>query len=327
MAEMSAPDLKERAVARLLAAGVRPEDAESVVDHMITADLWGRRSHGLSVRFGYVLRQVRDGAGAARPEISSDEGHRVRVDGHNGLGYAAARFCTEVLIERAKEHGLAAVALMNARHTGMIGYYTDMAARAGIVAMAFANCCPLMAPHGGTRRLLGTNPISFGFPADPRPVLVDMATSAISMGDVIERISTGEELAEGCALDEEGRPTRDPAAARAGALLPFGGHRGGALAVAVQLLAGAFTGSTPIPPPGKDYGLLLLGFSRGVFAGDANYDAAVNEFAAQYAAVPSRGDYEVRLPGSARYTCAQGRDRAVLSVSDEVMEMLRGSEG
>jgi L-2-hydroxycarboxylate dehydrogenase (NAD+) len=209
----------------------------------------------------------------------------------------------------------------------MIGYYTNRAARAGIVAMAFGNCGPLMAPYGGTRRLLGTNPISFAFPAAPHPILVDLATSAVSVGEVLERMGAGEKLPEGRALDEDGRPTRDPAAARAGALLPFGAHRGGALAVAVQLLAGAFTGSAPIPPQGRDYGLLLVGFGRGMFAGDAGYDAAVNEFVAQYTSVPSRAGCEVRLPGSRRYARPEDGERATLTVSDELMDMLGGRGG
>jgi len=322
MPELDVADLRRRAVARLCREGVKEHDARVVVEHMLTADLWGRSSHGLSVRFEHVLRQARDGAPGRRPEVVHDGGHVVAVDGHNGFGYLAAHFATRLLIDRALEHGLAAVALRNSLHTGMLGYYADMVARADVVGMAFGNCCPLMAPYGGKRRLLGTNPLAFGFPAEPAPVIVDMATARLAYGEVMERQRAGEPLPAGCALDGEGNPTRDPAAARAGALLPFGRHKGGALAVAVQLLAGAFTGATPVPPPGREYGLLLVGFSKGLFAGTEGYDEGVRLFAEQYLSVPARRGYEVRLPGARRYATMWQRSGGKVRVTDGLLELL-----
>ena len=247
--------LRERAVARLREAGVGDEAAGIVVDHMLTAELWGRSSHGLSLRFGAVLGLAEGGAGDTPPEVVRDGGHFLLVSGRNGFGYLAGHFCAQLLIERTARRELAAVALKEARHTGMLGYYVNMAARAGVVAMAFGDCCPLMAPAGGSRALLGTNPLAFAFPAEPDPIVVDMGTSALTYGDLMAADRAGEPIPPDCALDAEGDPTRDPAAARKGALLPLGGHKGGALAVAVQLLAGALTGAPAVPPPGRDYGL------------------------------------------------------------------------
>jgi L-2-hydroxycarboxylate dehydrogenase (NAD+) len=274
------------------------------------------------VRFEYALHQAEAGAGRTAPELVLDRGHLAVVSGHNGFGYLAGHFATRLLIERAREHAIAAVALKAARHTGMLGYYVDMAARAGVVAMAFGHCCPLMAPAGGSRRLLGTNPVAFGFPAEPDPIVVDMATSAISYGDVLERQRAGELLPADCALDSEGNPTRDPAAALEGALLPFGGHRGGALAVAIQLLAGALAGAAPVPPAGQDYGLLLVGFSRGAFAGADSYDAAVRAFTEAYLSVPPLPGQEVRLPGARRYRNWRERSAGCIAISDKLAVIL-----
>lgn len=323
MPQVNIEELRTRAVGKLEDAGVDSETAGMLVDHMLTADLWGRHSHGLSVRLHTMLKQARVVTEEDRIEVVEDGGHRVVVEGHDGFGYVAGRECTEILIERARELGLACVGLRNTRHTGMIGYYMDMAVQAGIVAMGFANCNALMAPWGGTERLLGTNPVAFGFPAQPDPIIVDMATSAVAFGEVIERERRGEDLPEGCALDEHGAPTRDPSEARTGAVLPFGEHRGGALAVAVQLLSGVLTGSPPIPRGGKGYGLLLVGLERGVFAGPEGYDAAVERFVEAYLDVPEREGMDVRLPGSRRYANRRAcEESGTVEVSAEIAEML-----
>ena len=323
MPQVNAEHLRNSAVRKLKDAGVEGETAEILVDHMLTADLWGRHSHGLSVRLHTMLKQARVVNRNNRAEIFDDGGHHVLVDGNEGFGYVAGRECTRILMRRTQEYGLACVALRNTRHTGMIGYYMDMAVREGIVAMGFANCNALMAPWGGTRRLLGTNPIALGFPAEPDPIIVDMATSAVAFGEVIERERRGEQLPEGSAVDPEGRPTTDPSEARTGAVLPFGQHRGGALAVAVQLLAGALTGSPPIPRGGKGYGLLLVGLKRGVFCGTEKYDAAVQEFIDAYLEVPERPGHEVRLPGSRRYrNYRTGEATGTVQVSEELVELL-----
>ena len=322
MPEVEVSLLRERAVERLRRAGVADEAAGIVVDHMLTADLWGRSSHGLSLRFGAVLRLAEDGAGETPPQIVSDCGHLLSVSGRNGFGYLAGHFCTQLLIERTAQHKLATVALKEARHTGMLGYYVNMAARAGVVAMAFGDCCPLMAPAGGSRALLGTNPLAFGFPADPDPIVVDMGTSAVTYGDLMTAKRAGERIPPDCAIDAEGNPTRDPTAAMDGALLALGGHKGGALAVAVQLLAGALTGAPAVPPRGRDHGLLLVGLSRGAFAGESGYDEAVQEFTEQYLAVPPRPGHEVRLPGSRRHENARRKAQGSLEISDALAETL-----
>ena len=322
MVRIQVSQLRESAVSRLKRAGIGSEDAEVLVDHMLTADLWGRGSHGLSVRFPAILRQARLGNADRRPELVEETGGRVLVEGYNGFGYVGGRFCARTLIERCNRQGSACVALRNTRHTGMLGYYVDMAAREGVVALAFGNCSALMAPFGGKEALLGTNPIAFGFPAEPNPIVVDMATSALAYGEVMEREREGEPLPPDCALDKAGEPTREPAGAREGALLPFGGHRGGALAVAIQLIAGALTGSPALPEQGKGYGLFLQGYERGAFTGPKAYDRALEEFAEAYLAVEPREDSELRLPGSQRYeNLRRSRERGV-EVTRELLELL-----
>ncbi|MGQ9660860.1 MAG: Ldh family oxidoreductase [Kiritimatiellia bacterium] len=321
MIRVPIPELRERAVKVLISAGARRTDAEVAVDHMIAADQWGRASHGLSLRFKYVLRQIADGAGSAAVEVVKDAGYHVLLDGHNSLGSPAGCFAISMLIERSKIHGLACVALRNTRHAGMLGYYTERGARAGILTIGFANCYPLVAPHGGARPLLGTNPISIAFPAAPDPIVVDMATSAITMGELAAREASGQELPPNTAIDRSGKPTVNPVEARSGALLPFGGHKGAALALSIQLLAGAFTGSPPVPPFARDYGLLFLGFKKDLFQPAEQYDAAVAQFLQAYLSVPPLPNQEVRLPGSRRYANLRSRQDDCLEISEELAQL------
>ena len=322
MCRMDVQTLADTAVQRLVDAGVGRDTAQAAVDHMITADLWGLTGHGLSVRFGTILRLAEEGIGREPVEMVSDRGTSVLVDAHDGFGYAAGAFCTDLMIERVRKHGLCSVALRNTRHTGMLGYYSDRGARAEVVTLGFAHCRAMVAPFGGKTALLGTNPLTFGFPAQPHPILVDTGTSAVSNGTVQVHRGEGRNLPEGCALDKEGRSTVDPNAVAGGCLLPFGGHRGGALSVAVQLLASALTGASVFPPSSRDYGLLLVGFGKGLFAGDGEYDRAVQEFIDRYREVPAREGYAVRLPGSRRYSSEKEKRAARIEVPDQLAEML-----
>lgn len=315
--------LKKQSIERLCEAGVSKDQAEILVDHMLTADLWGRGSHGLSVRFCTMYSHATEGAGEQPCDIVQDSGHHVVVDGNGGFGYVAGRHAAEILTKRAQEHGVACVALRNTIHTGMIGYYGNLLAENDIVSILAADCLPLMAPCGGTEALLGTNPVCFGFPTEDDPILVDMATSALSYGKVIEHDEEGEPLPDDVALDANGKPTHSASEARDGVLLPFGGHRGGALAVAVQLLAGALTGADPVPEEGDGYGLLMVGLQKGVFAGNVGYGEAVAEFARRYENVPNRDGAEVRLPGKRRYQNQRAnREAGEIEISDELADML-----
>lgn len=315
--------VRQRSVKCLEDVGVKAEQAELLVDHMLTADLWGRSSHGLSVRFEAMHDHAVEEGGGQPIDIVKDAGHHVVLDANGGFGYVAGRRTAEMLAKRTAEHGVACAVLRNSIHTGMLGYYGNFLAQKNIVSIIAADCLPLMAPCGGAEALLGTNPICFGFPADDDPILVDMATSGVSYGKVTELDEAGEELSEGVALDDKGCPTRDPGKARDGALLPFGGHRGGALAVAVQLLAGVLTGAEPVPDDGDGYGLLMVGFQKGVFAEDEVYDSSVREFIARYRAVPERTDGEVRLPGRRRYhNQRETLKRGVVEISDDLASLL-----
>ncbi len=318
--------LYERTVELLTAEGLESRDAQAVADHLVSAELWQRPTHGVSVRLPKILDEVRNGLGTRRPEVAADNGSAVVIDGHDGFGFVSGARAAELLIERARRHRIAAVAVRNSGHTGLMAYYLRIVARGEVAGIAFAHCMPLMAPHNASTAFFGTNPVGFGFPADPDPVIVDFATSKLTYGEVARCAQRGEALQEGCAVDGEGNPTTEPEAARQGALLPFGGHKGSALALAVQLLAGPLIGALPVPEPRVGYGLLLLGIAHDAFQSTAQYYGAADELLQAYQAVATQDGRGPHVPGQ-RFTRTLDTDPGTeLDITPETARLL-GVEG
>ena len=145
-------------------------------------------------------------------------------------------------MDRANEHGIGCVGVHDSNHLGMPGCYTDELRRAGYVGIGMTNTEPAMPPHGGREPIFGTNSIAIGLPTNP-PFNLDMSTAAIARGTVEHRRAAGEPLSEGVALDADGEPTTDPAAALDGTIRPFGGTKGSGLAIAVEVVASGLVGA------------------------------------------------------------------------------------
>jgi ureidoglycolate dehydrogenase (NAD+) len=225
--------------------GALGEEAELVAEALVRADLRGVHSHGV-VRTGVYLDRLQ--AGSIRPgatlEVLRDWGAAVWCDAGAGFGIVAACRAMDLAVERARRHGVGVVAVRNSNHCGMLAYYVLRAVSRGAVGVALSNADAQVAPYGARARYLGTNPLSVGIPAgEEPPVVLDMATSEVAHGRVRAAALRGERIPPTWALGPDGRPTTDPAEALRGALLPFGGPKGSALAVAVDLLAGVLAGA------------------------------------------------------------------------------------
>jgi delta1-piperideine-2-carboxylate reductase len=184
----------------------------------------------------------------------------------------------------------------NTWYTGMLSYYSEMAAARELVSIIASNASPWVAPYGATEGRLGTNPICFGFPSAQEPFIVDIGTSATTHAEVTLAGRFGQQLPENVAFDCNGAPTRDPAAALAGALASWGGHRGSGIAIAVQLM-GILAGSPPVPPELADFGYLIVTMRPDLLGDDATFRQNVLAFAdAVRSARPVAGSGPVRMP-------------------------------
>lgn len=221
------------------AAGLSTQAARRVADALIEADLSGRGSHGVLQADRYLARLMAGAmATAEKPRIVSESGGAVVLDAGGMEGHLAAAEAIAIGIAKARENGVAAVAVRNAQHMGVAGRYVRIAAEAGCAAIAMGNVKPVMPAPGGVERLVGTNPLAIGIPTTGTPIVLDMATSAGTYGSIRQAHAAGRAIPEGWAVDAEGKPTTDPAAAMAGMLLPLGGAKGFALSFAIDLMAG-----------------------------------------------------------------------------------------
>lgn len=245
-----AADKLERAVGAVLrAAGSARGEADLVARHLVGANLCGHDSHGVGLLRGYLAAIARgDLRLNQRLSVARDAGSLLVLDGGNGAGAAMGHAAMEMGIARAGRDGFALVALRDSHHIGRIGAWAEQCAAAGLVSIHFVNvpAHAAVAPFGGTRARLGTNPFAAGFPRQGAPpIVVDFATSRWAVGKVQVARRKGAAVPPGILLDASGNETADPAALYGpppGALLPFGEHKGFGLALACELLAGAVTG-------------------------------------------------------------------------------------
>ncbi len=230
----------------LLACGARADNARATAKALLRAEADGQAGHGLS-RVPSYAAQVKSGKvkGEASPQLHQAAEALVRVDAGFGFAYPAVDLAIDALAALTPRTGIAAAAIYRSHHFGQAGAHAERLAERGLVALLFGNSPKGIAFWGGSKPMLGTNPIAFAAPmAAGQPALViDLALSKVARGKIMAAGKRGDSIPEGWALDESGQPTTDPAAALKGSMLPIGDAKGAALAIMVELLAAALTGS------------------------------------------------------------------------------------
>jgi LDH2 family malate/lactate/ureidoglycolate dehydrogenase len=228
-----ARDLTRRA---LVGAGYSVEEAKIIQSQLVTNALDGYGPAGLNRALAIIMEpRAREPRRAIR--IVHETPNSALLDGGNNVGYLACWRASEVALEKARATGFAVVGVNNCPFSGRNAHYVEPLARAGFVALHTTSGMPHVLPLGGRKAVMGTNPICFAFPTKGRdPIIVDMSTSAIMWGDVLLHARTGEPLPEGVGFDSDGNPTTDASKAAKGGVAPFGGHKGYALSLVVQIL-------------------------------------------------------------------------------------------
>ena len=272
---ISIADARRLAETFLVESGISSTDAVVIADILLEAELRGRKTHGF-IRLPGIKSRYEQGE-RTDIQIDKEEGQCVRINGGNQPGYLVAYRAMEIAIERAKQTGASIVGVYNTSHCGMAGYYVDMARKADIIGLLFADCLPRITPEGGTEAILGTNPLAVGIPSNTVPLLFDMSTAAITNGDLLVAMREGAEIAEGIAFNPDGEATTDADAALKGSVRPFGGHKGFGLALIIQILAGALVNAATIPPPGANYGLLIVALNPTSFVPLAQFKTEVDK--------------------------------------------------
>jgi LDH2 family malate/lactate/ureidoglycolate dehydrogenase len=277
--------------------GYDAEEAGIIADHVIDAALCGYEYSGLA-----KLLNIPEHSRFRLPRRPMRIVHETPVsalyDGGNNVGMVAMYHAANAAIAKAAAHGIAVIGVTDSWMSGRSAYFVEMIAKADLVAIHTASSGGAVAPYGGTRPVLGTNPIAFAIPGAPDaggPLVLDMGTSAFMATELQLRARLGRELPEGVAIDRDGRPTRDANEARQGALLPFGGHKGFGLGLIVQafgLLGGAAL------PPGNDDGYVFIAFRPDLLVPLDDLKRELGALIARVKRIPTQpGFAEIRIPG------------------------------
>ena len=237
--------LRELGMGVFVRAGVPADAAATIVEALTSAELDGIPSHGFS-RIPFYADQALSGKVDAKaiPVVRRTAPASVLVDAANGFAFPAIRAGLDSAIPLARRNGVAVLGVTRSHHCGVVGLYAERIAESGLLSLIFSNTPAAMAPWNGSAASFGTNPLAFGCPREGhRPLVIDMSLSKVARGKIMGAKQRGEAIPEGWALDADGRPTTDPAAALGGSMLPVGDAKGAALALMVEILAATLTGS------------------------------------------------------------------------------------
>ena len=244
---ISLDDVETIALEALVRAGTEDTAARSLARAVRAAEHDGMPSHGfLYVPLYYV--QVRCGKvdGTAVPVVLANKGAAVVVDAATGFAHFAIDIGFERLVPAAHKLGCAALTIRNSYNCGALGYHVERLAAAGLLGIGFTNAPASIAPWGGTKAVIGTNPFALGVPGvEEQPAFViDQSASVVAKSEIMKRARDGDAIPEGWALDESGQSTEDPAAALKGTMLPSGGYKGFSAGLLVEVMAAALTGAS-----------------------------------------------------------------------------------
>ena len=323
-------DLLARVQAIFLRAGMNEVQAAALARVITAGERDACKSHGI-YRIEGALRTLKAGKvrGDAIPRLELGEGSAiVRVDAQGGFANPAFELGLPVLAERARALGLAALVINDCTHFSALWPEVEAVTAHGLAAMVMCPSYATVAPTGGIRPLLGTNPFAFGWPRQGRaPYVFDFATSVAARGEIELHRRAGKPLPEGWALDAQGQPTTDPEAALAGAMLPFGGHKGSAIGTMIELLAAVmigdltspevldFLGTTTLAP---FHGELILALSPEKFAAGRPGDPFARA-EMLFDAIKGQG---ARLPSERRFAARETAEAEGVSLTEAEVAQL-----
>ncbi|WP_350333508.1 Ldh family oxidoreductase [Coralliovum pocilloporae] len=326
--KMSLEEAHQLATTILQKYGCDDENAKAVADTVIAAERDHAHSHGLFRIPGYV-NVLKSGLvdGKARPTVRKLSPGVVQVNGHNCFAPLAQTAGKDALVEAARANGIAALALVGVHHFSALWRETEIIAEEGLACFAFTAYTPAVAPAGGNKPFFGTNPMSFAWPRSGQPPMVfDQASAAMARGDVQIAARDGKTVPLGTGITADGQPTTDPNEVLKGSMLTFGGYKGSAIALMIELLVGPLIGEAASfeagarhngdagPPQG---GELMLALDPARF-GDP--DGWADHAEAVFAELLSQDG--VRLPGSRRQSYRAVTPTEGIEVADPLMDSL-----
>jgi LDH2 family malate/lactate/ureidoglycolate dehydrogenase len=300
--------------------GYSSKEQTIIANHLLDAALCGYEYSGLP--------KILDLAGHPKAKLPKTPPRSVHetpvsalIDGGNTVGMVAVDLATDDVISRALKHGFAVVGVFNSWMTGRSAYFVERIARAGLIGIHTVSSFRIVAPPGAAQAAIGTNPVAFGFPTEADPLVIDLGTSAFMMSELALVERRGGLLPEGVAIDAEGKPTRDPVAAKRGAVTHFAGYRGFAIGLAMQAF-GVMAGAGMSPD--KDYGYLLIAMQPDLLLPLGDYRRELSATLERIRSTPkAEGVKEIRLPSERAFRERRRRMQDGIEIDRRIWQMLQ----
>jgi (2R)-3-sulfolactate dehydrogenase (NADP+) len=312
----------------LTGAGTLPRNASYFTDAILDTELSGLEGHGF-FWLQYYCEHVRSGKvdGKAMPSVKMVSPVAFRISANGGFAHPAIEAGFKKLIPAARKHGIAAMAVHQSYNAATLGYHTGVLAKVGLVAFGFTNSVPAIAPVGGSRPVIGTNPMSFAVPGKRGKIafLIDQSSSAVAWTAVKRAADEGRAIPLGWALDADGKATTDPVKGLSGSMAPAGGHKGFGQGLIVEAMCAAMTGSALGPQMGSfvendgkpiGNGQFFIAFDPAKFSGGA-FDKQMK--ALMKSIISQKG---ARLPNSRREANIKRLKRDGLPIDGELLVRL-----
>jgi L-2-hydroxycarboxylate dehydrogenase (NAD+) len=333
---VSAEALREFAAAIFARLGLPGPDAAIVADCLVLANLRGLDSHGVA-RIPIYAKRLRLGLVNPTPRLACAQvaPSAAELDGDDGMGMVVGTEAMARAIALAREAGVGLVGVRRSTHFGMAAYYVLQAIAADQIGFTFTNSSPGMAPFGGTKPILGVNPLAVGVPAGRRPAYVlDMAMSVIARGKMRLAAAHGEAIPDGLGVDAQGRPTTNGMAVfGGGAVNPFGGPKGSGLAIWMEIMGGVFAGAAfagEMKSLYEDFsgpqriGHVFMAIRPDLFMPMADFKTRMDTMIERFKdSQPAEGVDEVLMPGEPEERHESERRRTGLPLTAEVLATLR----
>lgn len=312
------------------AHGMSRERARFISETLVEANLTGHDSHGISYFLTYSDRIKKGYIDVnAEPTIAKETNSTALIDGHFAPGQITARYVMELAVQKAKKQRVSAVGAYDCNHIGRVGYYTDWAARQGVVAMMFVNVgSPSVTVYNGLGRIFGTNPFSAAVPTgESNPFLLDYATSVVANGKVSLARAKGERIPTHWAREKDGSVTDDPWALRRGGwLLPFGDHKGYCLQLLMEILGAVLTGSRTGPDPEQEppstNGVLAIALDPDAFVGLDTFKKGTDAILKHAKGVEPEPGKRVLVPGEPEWETKEKRLREGIPIPESTWEQI-----
>lgn len=350
MRYISSSDLTKFSIQLFNAMGASDDDAKIAAEVLISADLRGIDSHGVSRLVGYA-DLWESGRINMSPDVKiiRENKSTFTIDGDSGLGLVVAPMAMDIAIERAKAYGSGWAAIQNSNHFGIAGYHAMKALPQDMIGMAMTNATPFIPPTHSKQAMLGTNPISYAFPTKKeKPLVIDLATSSVARGKIEIARREGKEIPKGWIIDKNGKTSQNVDELKDGGMLTplgsleeLGSHKGYALGSLVDIMSGVLSGANfgkwvppfvsylPLLPnlPGKGLGhfvgaMEVDGF-RSVDEFKTSMDLWINSFKS---ADRVNENQSVYVPGEKEFDMEEKRKKTGIPLNIKVLEDLERLE-